>query len=204
MHSLGVHINDSVTVAGRRASGEYHVVGRVVFPTLGAAQQLGDGAVFTGARICAAVRSEHLLPFPRRSLRGRGGSQRAATAHRRGAATLTPDRIDASCRDRSVASGRLAAGQSGDLARWPRAVCRRTCDRRGRCIAGAASPPLLKTLGFERRQVRATVGWQATTIGATQWFGAAVGVSPACPPGVALPTGSALQRTLPFPRSALS
>ena len=48
LHALGKHLGDDVEIAGRNAAVTYRIVGQVVLPTLLAAQPLADGAAFTG------------------------------------------------------------------------------------------------------------------------------------------------------------
>ena len=154
-----------MTVVGRRASGEYHVVGRAVFPTLGAAQQLGDGAAFTGAGFAPLFDQNIFFRF----LVGRfaAGADRNELRQRIDAvpqlSPLTESTLPAEI-DRLHQVDWLPVSLAillGGLALFAvgHAIVA-SVHRRRRELA------LLKTLGFERRQVRATVGWQATTIGA--------------------------------------
>jgi ABC-type lipoprotein release transport system permease subunit len=172
MHDLGVHIGDPVKVAGRRAHGEYQVVGRAVFPTLGPAQQLGDGAALTGAGFAPLFDQNIFFRF----LVGRfaAGTNRNELRQRIDAvpqlssptASTLPAEIDRLHQvDWLPISLAILLGSLALFAVGHAIVV--SVHRRRRELA------LLKTLGFEVRQVRATVGWQATTIGGV---GVVVGV----------------------------
>ena len=164
LHALGKHLGDDVEIAGRNAAVTYRIVGQVVLPTLLAAQPLADGAAFTGDGY-APLFDQNLF---NRTFVGRfaPGSARAAVDRRIDAIPqLSPatgptvpvevDRlhgIDWLPATLAVLLGGLAVLAVGHaLVTGVR--------RRRRDLA------LLKTLGFDRRQLRATVAWQATTLG---------------------------------------
>jgi hypothetical protein len=176
LHALGKNIGDTVQVTGPKAKLTYRIVGRVVFPALGQGQPLADGAAFTG---------EGNAPFfdPTNYSRyfvGRfaPGADRAAVERSiAGIAQLghptaptIPVEVD---RLRQIAwvPTILAAllGGLGVLAVGHALVT--AVRRRRRDLA------LLHTLGFDRRQIRATVAWQATTL-------ATVGLVVGIPAGV--------------------
>ena len=181
------------------------MVGRAVFPTLGAAQQLGDGAAFTGAGFAPLFDQNIFFRF----FVGRfaAGADRNELRQRIDAvpqlSPLTESTLPAEI-DRLHQVDWLPVSLAillGGLALFAvgHAIVA-SVHRRRRELA------LLKTLGFERRQVRATVGWQATTIGvrsrdsrrARRRDRRRVCLASRCR------RASALRRTLPFPRSALS
>jgi putative ABC transport system permease protein len=164
LRDLGKHVGDEVEIAGRNAALRYRIVGQVVLPTLLSAQPLADGAAFTGDGY-APLFDQNLF---NRSFVGRFSTTSARSdAMRRIDAIpeLSPpvgpivpvevDRlhgIDWLPATLAVLLGGLAVLAVGHaLVTGVR--------RRRRDLA------LLMTLGFDRRQLRATVAWQATTLG---------------------------------------
>jgi len=160
---LGKHAGDTVHVAARSTTLEYRIVGTVVFPSLGQAQPLADGAAFTGAGY-APLFDQNLFT---RSFVGRfaPGVDRSAVERRiSGTPQLAPPVgptvptevsrlheigwLPVTLAVLVVSLALLAVGHA--LVTGVR--------RRRRELA------ILKTLGFTRRQVRATVAWQATTM----------------------------------------
>lgn len=165
LHALGKRIGDTVQANGRSAKLDYRIVGRVVFPTLGQAQPLADGASFTGKGY-APLFDQNLFS---RYIVGRfaPNADRAAVERRIAA---VPQLADPSGPRPPVEVDRLRqvgwlpvtlAALLGGLALLAVGHSVVTAvHRRRRELA------LLKTLGFERSQVRATVAWHATTLGA--------------------------------------
>ncbi len=176
LQQLGKHIGDRVRVAGRTATQEYKIVGRAVFPTLGASQPIGDGAAFTGAGYAHVFDQNIFLRYfvgryavgaDRNTVRRRIDEiPQLATP----TGTTVPAEIDRLHQVRWLPlSLALLLGGLAVFAVGHGLVA--SVHRRRRELG------LLKALGFERRQVRATIGWQATTIGA-------VGVMLGIPAGV--------------------
>jgi ABC-type lipoprotein release transport system permease subunit len=164
LSALKKSVGDTVQGRGPRGAVHYRIVGQAVFPKLGNPQNLADGAAFTGdgfARIFdpSSTSSRHLL--------GRyvSGTDRL-TAERRIAAipalgppiaTSVPVAID---RVRKVGwlPTTLALLLTGLALLAIGHTLITSARRRRRELA------LLKTLGFDRGQIRATVAWQATTL----------------------------------------
>ena len=164
LNALGKSIGDTVHVSVAHGKVAYRVVGRTVFPTLSAAQPLADGALFTNAGFQPIYDRSNF----NRDLVGRfaAGADRAAVEHRiahlGGPLTSpvvykTPVEVDrlrqinwfpATLAVLLIVLALLAVGHA--LVTSVR--------RRRRELA------LLKAIGFDRRQVRATVAWQATTL----------------------------------------
>jgi ABC-type lipoprotein release transport system permease subunit len=172
LDALGEHVGGTLRVQGRDQTLRYRIVGRAVFPTLGTAQPLADGAAFTGAGY-RPIFDQNL--FNRFFVGRYSPGVDPAVVDRRLAAVpqvapptgpTVPVEID---RLRQIdwlpitltvllaLFAMLAVGHG--LVTSVR--------HRRRELA------LLKTLGFARRQVVATVNWQATTLAAV---GVVVGV----------------------------
>jgi ABC-type lipoprotein release transport system permease subunit len=165
LDTLGKHVGDTVQGRGPNKTTEYRIVGRAVFPTI-AGKPLADGAAFTGAGLSNIFDSNSSSS---RYLLGRfaPGSDRVEVEQRidalpalgRAAGPTLPVEID---RVRQVdwlpATLAVLVGGLALLAIGHALVT--AIRRRRRELA------LLKTLGFERRQVRATIAWQATTLAA--------------------------------------
>ena len=164
LRSLDLAIGDTIEVTGRSATLAYRIVGRVAFPTIGQAQPLADGAAFTGAGY-APLFDQNLFT---RHFVGRF----AADADR----AQVLDRIDAVPELANPSSPTLPleidrlrqinwlpvtlAALLGGLALLAVGHAIVTAVRHHR-----RELALLKTLGFKQRQVRATIAWQATTLG---------------------------------------
>jgi len=168
LEASGKRIGETVQGHGPLRTVRYRIVGQVVFPAIvdspGNTQALADGAAFTGsglARIFDGNSSSNRYLLGRFKL----GADRAATKHRiaarpglgkpmGGALPVEVDRlrhIGWFPVTLAVLLGGLALVAVGHaLVTGVR--------RRRREFA------VLKTLGFNRRQVRAAVAWQATTI----------------------------------------
>jgi hypothetical protein len=167
------------TVAGRGPHGtvRYRIVGQVLFPTLGNPQALADGAAFTGAGLLRIFDSNN---SSNRFLIGRFASGADhATVERRiaaipglGAAATSAVPVEVN-RVRHIGwlPVTLAAFLAGVALLAVGHALVTGVRRRTRDLA------VLKTLGFNRAQVRATIAWQATTL-------AAVGVAIGIPAGV--------------------
>jgi hypothetical protein len=176
MHALGKHIGDRVSAAGPNGHGEYVITGVAVFPSLGQTQALADGAAFTGVAFAPLFDQNNFYRYI--VARFTPGADRAAVTHQLAAtpqladvATLSrPPEIDR-LRQIDWAPVSLAALLAVlALAAVAQAIVS-AVRRRRRDLA------VLKTLGFDRGQVRATVAWQATTL-------AAIGLLVGIPAGV--------------------
>ncbi len=164
MNAINKHIGDTVTAQGPHGKVKYVVVGQVVLPTVGEAQPMADGAAVTTAGYRPLYEpggnETHYLVA-----RARPG-QRAAIERdvrnikfaRNISTPAIPveverlqqiDRIPASIAALLAALALIAVGHALVTA----------VRRRRRELA------VLKVLGFDRRQVRATVAWQATILG---------------------------------------
>jgi len=177
LNDLGKEIGDTVTLGGRGEPRDYKVVGRVVLPTVGEPQPLADGAALTGAGF--------------RPLYETGGNEtHYLVARLEPGAQLEP--VEEAFRtlprvqdigtvevpvevERLLQIDRIPAAIAalfGVLALFAVGHALVTAVRRRR-----PELALLKVLGFRRRQVRATVAWQATTL-------AAVGLVIGLPAGI--------------------
>jgi hypothetical protein len=164
LDALGKSIGDTVQGRGPNGVAHYRIVGEVVFPNLGGPQALADGAAFTGAGLSRVFDSNNSYS---RFLLGRftPGSDQAAVEHRIAAipglgkptGSSVPVEVD---RLRHIGwfPATLAALLAG-LALLAVGHALVTGVRRRRHDLA-----LLKTLGFNRSQIRATVAWQATTL----------------------------------------
>ena len=163
MHALGKTIGDTVEVAGPTAKLDYRIVGRAVFPTLGQGQPLADGAALTGEGNAPLFDPNNYFRY----FVGRfaPGADRAAVEQ---SIAGIPELGDPTAPTIPVEVDRLRQigwfptvlaallGGLGLLAVGHALVT--AVRRRRRDLA------LLNTLGFDRRQIRATVAWQATTL----------------------------------------
>ena len=164
MHTLGKHIGDTVRASGPNAKADYRIVGQVVFPTLSQPQPIADGAAFTGTGFAPLLDQDNYYRY----LLGRftPGVDRATVERRITAIPqldppATPtlpvevDRLD----QIGWFPATLAALLAGLALIAVGHALVTAVRRRRRELA------LLKTLGFNRHQVRSTVAWQATTLG---------------------------------------
>ncbi len=136
LRALGKHVGDTVAVAGRSATLDYRIVGTAVFPSLGQAQPLADGAAFTGAGYAPLFDQNLFTRVVRRAVRSRRRPVRRRALDQRHGAVGAPDRPRCPDRGRSPAPDRVAAGDVGGPRRVPRAA------RRGpRPRHRGASPP---------------------------------------------------------------
>ena len=169
LDALHKHIGDTVRAQGDRAARRYEIVGRIVLPTLGSPQPLADGASLTAAGWVPLYQpGGNETDFL--AVRARAGDRaaavhavdsiaRAAPPHARNVLTATPpvevvrlqqiDQVPASLAALLGVLALLAVGYA-----LVTAVRRRRHDL-----------AVLKILGFDRGQVRATVAWQATILG---------------------------------------
>jgi ABC-type antimicrobial peptide transport system permease subunit len=173
LDALGKTIGDSVQAHGANTTLTYRIVGRVVFPIFGGQQALADGAAFTGqgyaplfdqnsfnrylvGRYTPGVNragvNRSISALPQFAAAQFGNSQPA-----RPSGPTVPPEVD---RLRQVDSLPAILGTLiGGLAFLAVGHTLVTAVRRRRHELA-----LLKTLGFNRRQVRGTIAWQATTL----------------------------------------
>jgi ABC-type antimicrobial peptide transport system permease subunit len=187
LRALGKHVGDSVEVGSPHGPIKYEIVGQIVLPQLssGDIQPLSDGAAFTGAGFAPLV-DPHTGTT--RYLLGRiaRGADRAAVERRINAigAFRPAANAVAFVQDAGVAGptrppevdrvghigwfSPILALLIGVLALVAVGHALVTTAHRRR-----SELALLKTLGFRRGQVRATLAWQATTLAAA---GVVVGI----------------------------
>lgn len=170
LHELGKTIGDSVHGKGPGGSHNYRIVGRAAFPKLDSPQPLANGAAFTGTGLAHLV-SPTDTNSPSLYLMGRvaPGAKLATVEHRVAATRFgverpfgpsVPVEVDR-LRQVNWLSATLAALLAGlALIAVGHALVTGVRHRR-RELA------VLKTLGFDRHQIRATVAWQATTLATT-------------------------------------
>jgi predicted lysophospholipase L1 biosynthesis ABC-type transport system permease subunit len=168
--ALGKHVGDVVHARGTHGPTTYRIVGRVVLPRLGDPQPLADGAVFTRAGF-GAIASVNDTGFSR-FLVGNyaAGADRAAFARRIHTRVDTAD--DAGLGEVGGPEVPVEIDRLRHIDWFPPTLAALLAvlgiiavghalftgvRRRRKDLA------VLKTLGFERRQVRVTVAWQATT-----------------------------------------
>ena len=179
LDELGKRIGDTVHGQGPDGSHHYRIVGRVVFPKLDVAQPLANGAAFASAgfdRILSETNPTAGSPYI--AVRVAPGADIAAVERRvskipgvdRPFGATVPVEVD---RLRQV--NWLPVTLAGLLAFLALLAVGHALvtgvRRRRRDLA------VLKTLGFDRRQIRASVAWQATTL-------ATVGLAIGIPAGV--------------------
>jgi len=208
LESLHRRIGDRVTVRTQSGAAEFRVVGRVAVPALSDPQAVADGAVFNGSALNPLTDVDDTSSGYQLLVRFRPGVDQAAAAARirrmpgigafeepgvvAVAAPLEVERLDQINRMPLFLGIFLAV--VGAIAVGHLLVT--SVRRRRRDFA------VLKSIGFTRRQVLATVSWQATTVavagllvglvlgivvGSLMWRAVAdrVGVLPA----VAIPAG---------------
>jgi len=178
LRTLDKQVGDSVRARGPHANHSYRIVGRVELPDLGSVQPLADGAIFTNAGLQQVVdpntTSRYLV------IRFAPGANRARIEHHIASdpdfasptGVTVPPEVDRLRRINwfpitiaalLAALALIAVGHA--LVTGVR--------RRRRDLA------VLKTLGFNRRQVRTTIAWQATAL-------AGVGLAIGIPVGLAI------------------
>jgi ABC-type lipoprotein release transport system permease subunit len=167
LNAIHKHIGQTVTVHGNGATRDFVIVGRVVLPSLSIEdlQPLADGASFSGAGI-RRIAEEGANQTHFVLVKLAPGADREVVARRMKA---IPESKDFGAPRTPVEINRLKQ------INWFPAILAlllatlaliavghalvTSVRRRRREIA------LLKTIGFDRRQVGATVAWQATTLG---------------------------------------
>jgi hypothetical protein len=173
LQALGKRVGDVVHANGSKGPVAYRIVGRVVLPRLGDPQPLADGAAFSG-RGLAAITDPNDQNFSRYLLGTFArGADRAAFSRRiasieRGLGEVGPPSFKVMGPavpvevDRLRQIGWFPAALASLLAFLGLAAVSHALvtgvRRRRREFA------VLKTLGFDRRQVRVNVAWQATTL----------------------------------------
>jgi hypothetical protein len=166
LEDLGKEIGDAVSVTSVGGSTRARIVGRAVLPSLGEPQPVADGAVFTG-RGLSKVESPEAPGEQFFVLRFTSGVDQRATAR-----ALTDDKAVAV---ELIAEQPLEIQRLGQIDQLPTILASflavlavaavghalvTAVRRRRRDLA------VLKTLGLDQRQVRATIAWQATTLAA--------------------------------------
>ncbi len=164
LQAAGKHIGDRVRAAGPHGKAEYRIVGEAIFPTLGQPQPIADGAAFTTTGFSPLFDQDNYYRY----LLGRfAPGARRATVEQHIAAIrqldppTTPtlpvelDRLHQVDWLPTTLAALLAV-----LALIAVVHALATAVRRRR-----RELALLRAIGFERRQVRATVAYQATTLG---------------------------------------
>jgi hypothetical protein len=177
LDELGKRIHDTVRGQGPDGSRNYRIVGRAVFPRLDSPQPLANGAAFTGAGLAHLM---HPTSTSNSSLYLMGrlapGAKLATVEHRvagtaqfgieRPFGPSVPVEVDR-LRQVDWLPATLAA-LLALLALLAVGHALVTSVRRHR-----RELAVLKTLGFDRHQIRATIAWQATTLAT---IGLAVGI----------------------------
>lgn len=160
---------DGVEISGPAGRGRYRVVGRAVLPSIGRDRiPVADGAVFTGAGIGQLTSNEDPDRYERFLVTFAAGREDEVTAR------LFPDAVDLR---RTEEPGTLPVPppevrKLEEVKRLPQVLAVflallamvaighaivTTVQRRRRDLS------ILKTLGFTRRQLAATIAWQAST-----------------------------------------
>jgi ABC-type antimicrobial peptide transport system permease subunit len=166
LDELGKSIGDLVHADGPDGSHSYRIVGRAVFPKLDQAQPLANGATLTGAGFERLVSSTNMnVGSVYAAVRVAPSADPATVEHQvaniagveRPFGPTVPVEVDR-LRQVNWLPVTLAALLSllALLAVGHALVT--SVRRRRRDLA------VLKTLGFDRRQIRATIAWQATTL----------------------------------------
>ncbi len=170
LDALHKRIGDTVKAQGEGKARDYEIVGRIVLPTIGSPQPLADGAAMTAAgwkplyRVGAnetdflLVRSEPGDPAAADRAVERLPQTTGPHAKNLGTPILPVEIVRLRQIDQIPA---LVAALLGFFALLAVGYALVTAVRRRRHELA-----VLKILGFDRGQVRATVAWQATTLGA--------------------------------------
>ena len=161
LDAIGKDIGDSVRVGAAKGSERFRIVGRTVTPTLQDAASLADGAAMSASalrRIGADNDGNLVLRLAPGVDRARATRHLASISH-----AYTPISPTAPAEiDRLDQVDFLAPVLGGFVALVALLAIGYTLvvgvRRRRRDLA------ILKTIGFDRRQVRATVAWQASTL----------------------------------------
>jgi hypothetical protein len=166
LDELGKRIGGTVHGDGPDGSQDYRIVGRAVFPRLDSPQPLANGAAFTGAglaHVLSPTDSNNGSPY----VVGRAGpGARLAAVERRVAAISGVERPFGPTVPVEVSRLQQVNWLPGTLAALLAVLALLAVGhalvtgvrRRRRDLA------VLKTLGFDRRQIGATVAWQASTL----------------------------------------
>lgn len=177
LHALGKKIGDTVRARGPKGTTSYTIVGQVVLPEMkaGDEQPLAEGAAFTPGGYAPLFDQDNTSRYLLGTFAS--GSDHAAVLRRVDAMTAfhPPSGEEAFVGDQGVAAAMrppevdrlrnigwfppLLAGLVVVLALVAIGHTLMTTTRRRR-----SELAVLKALGFERRQVRATLAWQATTL----------------------------------------
>lgn len=173
LNALHKGIGDTVRARGTGKTRSYVIVGRIVLPTIGEPQPLADGAALTGDGFLPLYRTDenetHFLVA-----RAKPGVSRSAILQRfreipraqNIGTTTIPVEVDRLKQINRIPAS--IAALLGVLALLAVGHALVTAVRRRR-----SELALLKVLGFERRQVQATIAWQATTLDVV---GAVIGI----------------------------
>jgi hypothetical protein len=176
MGALHKHIGDTVRVGGGSSAHTFRLVGRAVFPpmTYGDVQHLADGATLTGAgfaRVLPAADDEttryvvaRVAPGDREAVIR---NVRARLLGLGGDARLAAEAVGGPTRPPEIERLRHAAWFLPTLAVL---MCALALVAVAHALITAARRrryelAVLKAIGFERGQVRATLAWEATTLG---------------------------------------
>lgn len=163
LNALGKSIGDTVTAHAPHGNPEYRIVGRAVFPFVGTPQPLADGAVFAHAgfqRIFDQQNFNRYVVGRYAPGANRAAVNRSINALRNFGAVQGPAVAVEVDRLRQINWFPVTlAGVLTILALIAVGHALVTGVRRRR-----RELALLKAIGFDRRQVRATVAWQATTL----------------------------------------
>jgi FtsX-like permease family len=180
---LGVELGDTVAANGRDGAVRFRVVGQVAFPSVDDSVPLAAGALLTPAGLRRVDDLRNLQGYHRNLVRFAPGVDVAAERRRlqrlgnEEAGTCTGCKLSAFAPRLPAEIERLRqletlplvlAGFLGLLGVVALGHGLASAVRRRR-----RDLALLKTLGFSRRQVSATIAWQATTVAVV---GAAVGI----------------------------
>jgi ABC-type lipoprotein release transport system permease subunit len=163
LHALNKHLGDTVHASGPTHTHSYRIVGQVVLPGFVAKQAIADGATFTDPGIQRIFDDNNTNRYF--LIRFAPGANRAALEQRIAAKPqlasptrpAVPPEVDR-LRQINWFPATLAALLAALALLAVGHALVTSVRRRRRDLA------LFKTLGFNRRQVRATIVWQATTI----------------------------------------
>ena len=165
LDELGKTIGDTVHADGPDGSHNYRIVGRAVFPELDGPQPLANGATFTGAGLGSLLSRTDT----------NNGSPYVVGRVAPGAKTSTIERRVGAIPDVERPFGPSVPVEVDRLRQvnWLPAILAALLSVLALLAVGHAlvtgvrrrrhELAILKTLGFDRRQTRATIAWQATT-----------------------------------------
>ena len=164
LHNLGKRIGDNVRISGPNAKLDYRIVGRVVLATLDSPQPLANGAVFSQAGFNPVSdpnnTNRYLVARYAPGVNPSAVQHRITPIHQLGSpiGRVVPPEVNRLRQIHWFPTTLAALLATLALLAVGHALIT-AVRRRRRDLA------LLKTLGFNRHQVRATVAWQATTLG---------------------------------------